>query len=120
MEIEKIRGWFGGNAHKTAPSCVYFRDNASNESRLEIMAVIRFIQKIAKKGMAQLIYVDTTQDDRMVVAYRFTSDRYYDRFHSHILRIAPRLGRGVWSPFSDDHQFHDWFEYKYEEAARAS
>lgn len=108
----RIKRWFGGSDAKTSERCFYFNDDHQYgmvEKQEQIKNVINLLYKLRDKRFVELIYVDTTKDDRMVAAFRFTSDRSYDRFRDQLVRMGSSLGRGAWSPFSDNHQFQEWF-----------
>jgi hypothetical protein len=47
--------------------------------------------------------------DRHVVAYRFTSDAAYAKFHRELMELGgSSLARGVWEPFRNSYQFREW------------
>lgn len=118
---EGEKGWLGGNDYKTGESCFeydmaysygpYCPDIAHlyDPYIAAFDAVCDALAALADVGMVEFIYRDLTRKEKRVVAFRYTSDAAYDAHRDRIVQIGSDLGRGVWDPFNDSHQFEKWF-----------
>lgn len=107
-----MKGWFGANDAKT--SLMYFGYTSQPEHHEEeFRKVLERVKALEMTYVAhrwsdgtpnysrpavELSYVDDETPDKKVVAFRFTSDAAYDRYHPELLELGGGLGRGVWDP----------------------
>jgi len=115
-----VKGWFGGSAAKT--STVYFGYSLLNtygsfEENEELYhkymeqfdRVTNTLFRLHQEGQVQLVYVDNYLVERRIVAFRFTSSDAYNLYRDELVSMANLLGRGVWEPYRNDHQYAEWF-----------
>lgn len=95
-----MKRWFGTSDVKTTPSYLasthYYHWDAFQE-------LVKFLNELEEQGHAQLIYIDD-ESSPFVVAYRFTSDAAFNKYHGTLHNIALGLEQGAWNT-SDQAQY---------------
>jgi len=101
-----MKKFMGGNDHRTSPS--YF--SGSHEYHyVAFHRTKKLLLRLAKWRIVEMFYIDDESTNAFVVAYRFTSDKFFDRFWPRTIKLASMLGRGGWAPFQDAYQYWTYF-----------
>lgn len=107
IELEKGK-WFGANAHKTSLSYFGYSHGGSDFHVEEFEAVMSALLKLENRKQVELSYIRINHPKRAVIAYRFVSDRAYNKNYCKIQEKGQSLGRGVWNPFGDESTFNEF------------
>lgn len=104
----KRSGWFGNTDTKTSTSYyAYEGENATEIHQKAMTALLVRMRELADtvdsngRVVFQFIYTNLNAVNP-IVAFRFTSDWAYDRYHDYLLEAGSSLGRGVFDVWRSD------------------